>query len=57
VVFVFASLWFIHYGLAALAALRAEHEAELFVPTRPVKEVDALPITAKASASDLPSIP
>ena len=57
VVFVFASLWFIHYGLAALAALRAEHEAELFVPTRPVTEVEVLPAIHKASASDLPPIP
>jgi hypothetical protein len=57
VVFVFASLWFIHYGLAALAALRAEHEAELFVPTRPVKEVDVLPSMSSALAADLPPIP
>ena len=57
VVFVFASLWFIHYGLAALAALRAEHEAELFVPTRPLTEVEVLPAINKASASDLPPIP
>jgi hypothetical protein len=54
---VFASLWFIHYGLAALAALRAEHEAELFVPTRPVKEVDVLPSMSSALAADLPPIP
>jgi len=57
VVFVFASLWFIHYGLAALAALRAEHEAELFVPNRPLTEVEVLPSINKASASDLPPIP
>jgi len=57
VVFVFASLWFIHYGLAALAALRAEHEAELFVPTRPLTEVEVLPAIHKTSASDLPPIP
>ena len=57
VVFVFASLWFIHFGLAALAALRAEHEAELFVPTRPVKEVDVLPSMSSALAADLPPIP
>jgi hypothetical protein len=56
-VFVFASLWFIHYCLAALEALRAEHEAELFVPTRPLTEVEALPIVAKAPASELRPIP
>jgi hypothetical protein len=56
VVFVFASLWFIHYGLAALAALRAEHEAELFVPTRPLTELEAESLRASAPPSELPPI-
>lgn len=42
VVFVFASLWYIHYGLAALEALRAEQDAGLFVPTRSLAEVEVL---------------
>lgn len=56
VVFVFASLWFIHYGLAALAALRAEHEAELFVPTRPLTELEAETLRPSAPPSELPPI-
>jgi len=56
VVFVFASLWFIHYGLAALAALRAEHEAELFVPTRPFTELEAESLRPSAPPSELPPI-
>ena len=56
VVFVFASLWFIHYCLAALGALRAAHEAELFVPTRPLPEVEATPIQTVAPAAGLPPI-
>jgi hypothetical protein len=56
VVFVFASLWFIHYCLAALQALRDEHEAELFVPTRPLT-ADALPMPADPVATPLPPAP
>jgi hypothetical protein len=50
VVFVFASLWFIHYGLAALEALRAAHEAELFVPSRALPEVEKSPLVPQAPA-------
>ena len=56
VVFVFASLWFIHYCLAALGALRAAHEAELFVPTRPLPEAESTPIQTVAPAAGLPPL-
>lgn len=57
VVFVFASLWFIHYCLAALDALREEHEAAIFVPNRDVPTVDT-PVLPSAPASfELPPIP
>ena len=57
VVFVFASLWFVHYCLAALEALRAEHEASMFVPTRPLTQVDPLPAHPNSLAPELPPIP
>jgi hypothetical protein len=57
VVFVFASLWFVHYCLAALEALRAEHEASMFVPTRPLTQVDPLPSHRNSLAPELPPIP
>ena len=53
VVFVFASLWFIHYCLAALEALRAAHEAELFVTSRALPEVEKSPLVPQAPASEL----
>jgi len=53
VVFVFASLWFTHYCLAALEALRAAHEAELFVPSRALPEVEISPLVPQAAASEL----
>ena len=53
VVFVFASLWFIHYCLAALGALRAAHEAELFVTSRAQPEVEKSPLVPQAPASEL----
>lgn len=43
-VFVFASLWYIHFCLSALQMLRAQHEAEVFVPNRPLAPVEALPM-------------
>ena len=43
-VFVFASLWYIHFCLSALQMLRAQHEAEVFVPNRPLAPVEALPL-------------
>lgn len=57
VVFVFASLWFIHYGLAALQTLRAAHEADLFVPTRPLGDLDLLAPDPKANLVELPPMP
>jgi hypothetical protein len=57
VVFVFASLWFVHYCLAALEALRAEHEASLFVPTRPLTQADPMPSNPDSLAPELPPIP
>ncbi len=56
VVFVFASLWFVHYCLAALEALRAEHEAGIFVPTRPLTQIDPLPAHPNSLAPELPPI-
>ena len=53
VVFVFASLWFIHYCLTALEALRAAHEAELFVTSRALPEVEKSPLVPQAPASEL----
>lgn len=38
-VFVFASLWFIHFCLGALEALRAAQDADVFVPTRPITPI------------------
>ena len=57
VVFVFASLWFVHSCLAALEALRAEHEASMFVPTRPLTQVDPPPLHPNSLATGLPPIP
>ncbi len=57
VVFVFASLWFIHYCLAALAALREEHEAAIFVPSRDVPSVDTPVLPSAPAPSALPPLP
>lgn len=56
VVFVFASLWFIHYCLAALQALRTDHAAEMFVSTRPLGAADAVASNIAAPAPELPPI-
>ena len=53
-VFVFSSLWFIHFCLSALQMLRAQHEAEVFVPNRPLAPVDLVP---KSDITDTTEVP
>jgi hypothetical protein len=57
-VFGFAALWFAHYGLAALAALRGEADREARRAATPVGEVIDLPpaVAAKPSGSS-PALP
>jgi len=52
-VFVFASLWFIHFCLSALQMLRAQHEAEVFVPNRPLAPVDLVPKSDITDATEV----
>jgi len=52
-VFVFASLWYVHFCLAALQMLRAQHEAAVFVPSRSLTPADALPASDMADAIDM----
>ena len=54
-VFVFASLWYVHFCLAALQMLRAQHEAEVFVPTRPLTTMEVLPASDMADAIEMPT--
>ena len=54
-VFVFASLWYIHFCLSALQMLRAQHEAEVFVPNRPLAPVEALPLGDIVDAIKVPT--
>lgn len=54
-VFVFASLWYIHFCLSALQMLRAQHEAEVFVPNRPLAPVEALPLGDIVDAIEVPT--
>lgn len=54
-VFVFASLWYIHFCLSALQMLRAQHEAEVFVPNRPLAPVEALPLRDIVDAIEVPT--
>jgi hypothetical protein len=54
-VFAFSSLWFVHYALAALQALRAEREGELLPPSaRPSGE---LPLVETVNPPALPDTP
>ena len=54
-VFAFSSLWFAHYALAALQALRAEREGELLPPSqRPSAE---LPLVETVTPPALPESP
>ena len=46
-VFVFASLWFIHFCLGALEALRAAQDADVFVSTRPITPVAEIAAPAR----------
>jgi hypothetical protein len=52
-VFAFSSLWFAHYALAALQALRAEREGELLPPAPAAAE---LPLVERAPPPALPDI-
>jgi hypothetical protein len=52
-VFAFSSLWFAHYALAALQALRAEREGELLPPLPAAAEV---PLVERAPPPALPDI-
>ena len=52
-VFVFASLWYIHFCLSALQMLRAQHEAEVFVPNRPLAPVDLVPKSDITDATEV----
>ena len=52
-VFAFSSLWFAHYALAALQALRAEREVELLPPAPGVAE---LPLIDRVPPPALPDI-
>ena len=54
-VFVFSSLWFIHFCLSALQMLRAQHEAEVFVPNRPLAPVDLVPKSDITDATEVPT--
>jgi len=54
-VFVFASLWYVHFCLAALQMLRAQHEAEVFVPTRPLTPLEVLPASDMVDAIEMPT--
>jgi hypothetical protein len=54
-VFVFASLWYVHFCLAALQMLRAQHEAEVFVPTRPLTTMEVLAASDMADAIEMPT--
>ena len=52
-VFAFSSLWFAHYALAALQALRAEREGELLPPAPAAAE---LPLIERPAPPALPDI-
>ena len=52
-VFVFASLWYIHFCLSALQMLRAQHEAEVFVPNRQLTPVDLVPKSDITDATEV----
>ena len=59
-VFAFSALWFSHYALAALQALRGEHEADEILPPLPggtpgaVLIDDATPIALPPAANPPP---
>jgi len=54
-IFALAALWFAHFCLAALAALRREREAEL-VPVAPPAEPALLPVSPETSGLEPPRV-